>query len=156
MPNKIKSLHHLLTPLSNFDTVPWLSPGCHRPRERSLRLTLGKKGQVSSSMPECKPSSGGPGGTQRGKEEIRVGSQPDQYSLAHRGQPGHLHGRAFDVCVQRHRKDLSPLLLCSFQQGWGLEDVFFLSVLKRQKGKKEEKLKTYFLTHCLLKATSLA
>jgi hypothetical protein len=55
-----------------------------------------------------------------------------------------LYGRAFDVCVQRHRKDMSPLLLGSFQN-WGSENSFFLSALKKKNGQraKEEKLKTY-------------
>lgn len=155
MFNKIKSLHYLLTPLNSFDTIPWLRPGCHRPRERSLRFTLGKKGQVSSSMPECKASFGGPGGTQQGKGEIRVGSQHDQYSLAHRGQPGQSPWQSLWCVCTEAQEDLSPLLLCSFQQGWGLEDVFFLSVLKRQRGKKGRKTQD-FLTHCLLKEISLA
>lgn len=84
----MKTLHCLLTQLSSSDTITWIRTGCHRPRERSLRFALGKKGQVSSSMPECKPSFEGPGGTHLGQEEIRVGSQHDQYSLPHRGQPG--------------------------------------------------------------------
>lgn len=135
----MKILHCLLTQLSSSDTITWLRTGCHRPRERSLRFTLGKKGQVSSFMPECKPSFRGPGGTHQGRGEIRVGSQHDQYSLPHRGQPGQSPWRAFDVCVQWHRKGMSSLLLSSFQQGLGLEDGFFLSVLKKQETKRRRK-----------------
>lgn len=61
MHNKLKSLYCLLTRIRSVYSTTRLRLGCHKPGEIPLRrVTLGRGGPVSFSMPECKPRFRGP------------------------------------------------------------------------------------------------
>lgn len=82
MKNKLKNLYCLLMQIkSTVFTLPLGSDWAVTNRDRPLRrFTLGRVGQASSSMPECKPRFRGPNEGQPGRRAARAGSPCNRHS----------------------------------------------------------------------------
>ena len=127
MKNKPKNLYCLLMQIkSTVFTLPLGSDWAVTNRDRPLRrFTLGRMGQASSSMPECKPSFRGPDEAQPGRGAARVGSLVLAFTSPGRATSTGFPRQVLLLNLYFSTERLCPLpFLGSIWQGWEWRKIF--------------------------------